>query len=313
MHLRSIAFSCAAFALALSGCSGSDVALSRTQVGAQTWQLVAGGSAQSEALQTADYYPNAITIDAGDTIVWTNTAVEPHVVAIPPPGQSLPPGPPQPKVGGNVFDGSTYVSSGFFNKGATYAVTFTKAGTYKVYCLIHQPEMVATVTVAPVGSAYPKAQSEYTSIGSADFKIDIDAAAASVLAFPYPIDGTTLAAGIAPGAPSGPPAQSSVVRFLHGKTLDQTTTIAVGTTLVWSNISQFPHTVTFPIVGGTVAPGPPTQPAAGGTTYDGSTFTNSGVLVPGSKFSLTFTKPGTYAYVCLFHDEEGMAGTVIVI
>lgn len=311
MYLRSIL--AILTVLTLAACSDSGVALSPAPLGEQNWQIVAGGSAQAEALQTADFYPNAITVDEGDAITWTNTAVEPHTVAIPPPGHAIPTGPPQPKVGGNVFDGTAYISSGFFNKGATYTVTFTKAGTYKVYCLIHQPEMVATIIVKPVGSPYPKSQAEYTSLGTADFKIDIDAAAASILAFPYPIDGTTLAAGIQPGAPNGPPTQSSVVRFLHGTTLDQTTTVPVGTTLVWNNISQFPHTVTFPVFGQPLPPGPPTRPAAGGTSYDGTTYTNSGQLLPGSSYSLTFTKRGTYTYACLFHADEGMVGTVVVI
>lgn len=309
MMLRSIVSALVVFALV--GCSNGTVALAPA-VGSQTWQLVAGGSAQSEALQTADYYPSAITIDAGDSITWTNTAVEPHTVSIPPAGMSLPLGPPQPPVGGNVFDGTTYISSGFFNKGATYTVRFTKPGTYKVYCLIHQPEMYATITVRPQGAALPENQAAYTAAGLADFTIDINAAAASVLAFPYAIDGIDLAAGIQPGAPNGPPTQSSVVRFLHGMTLDSTTTIPVGTTLTWHNISQFPHTVALPAAGQPLPGGPPTQPAAGGTTYDGSTYVNSGILGPGSTFSLTFTKAGTYAYYCLFHDDEGMVGTVVV-
>ena len=308
MHLRSFVFCLVVCAMA--GCSGGGSTLSPAPPGPQSWQVVAGGSAQSEALQAADYYPSAMTIDEGDVVTWTNTAVEPHTVSIPPAGQPLPQGPPQPQVGGSIFDGTSYISSGFFNKGATYSVTFTKAGTYNVYCLIHQPEMVGTITVLPVGSALPKAQAAYTAIGQADFAVDIDAAAASVLAFPF--GGNVLAAGIQPGAPNGPPAQSSVVRFLHGKTLDQTTTIPVGTTLTWRNISQFPHTVTFPIAGQGPPPGPPTQPAAGTTTYDGSASTNSGVLLPGSSYSLTFTKSGTYTYYCLFHSDEGMIGTVIV-
>lgn len=310
MHLRSIVLF---FAIAsLAGCSSGAVSLAPPPAGPQTWQLQAGGSAQSEAFQTADYYPNAITIDEGDAITWTNPAIEPHTVAIPPPGQALPAGPPQPKVGGNIFDGTSYISSGFFNAGATYTVTFTKAGTYKVFCLIHQPEMVATIVVQPAGTQRPKTQAALTAAGAADFAVDINAAAASLLAFPYAPNGTTLAAGIEPGAPNGPPAQSSVVRFLHGTTLDATTTIPVGTTLTWHNISQFPHTVTFPIAGQPAPPGDPAQPATGGTTYDGTALVNSGVIAPGASFALTFTKAGTYTYYCLFHDDEGMIGTVVV-
>ena len=295
------------------GCSsGGTTALAPAPPGMTAWNLAAGGSAQSEALQTADYYPNAITINAGDSITWTNTAIEPHTVSIPAVGQAIPPGPPQPKVGGNVYDGTAFISSGFFMMGATYTVSFPRAGTYKVYCMIHQPEMVATIVVQPTGSPLPENAAAYAALGSADFAIDIAAAGAAVLAFPYPSDGNVLAAGIQPGAAPLPATQSSVVRFLHGKTLDGTSTVAVGTTLTWNNISQFPHTVTFPVLGQSIPPGPPTRPAAGGNTYDGSTLVNSGLIPPGGSFHLTMTKAGTYAYYCLFHADEGMTGTIVV-
>jgi plastocyanin len=36
-------------------------------------------------------------------------------------------------------------------------------------------------------------------------------------------------------------------------------------------------------------------------------------LPAGTTFSATFTKPGTYAYICALHDELGMVGTVVVL
>jgi plastocyanin len=50
----------------------------------------------------------------------------------------------------------------------------------------------------------------------------------------------------------------------------------------------------------------------GGSTYDGTQVTNYGVLGAGQSYSLTFTKAGTYVYYCLFHDGEGMAGSIVV-
>jgi plastocyanin len=47
-------------------------------------------------------------------------------------------------------------------------------------------------------------------------------------------------------------------------------------------------------------------------TYDGTGLANSGILArKGQSWSLTFTKPGTYHYVCLVHGE-GMSGEVVV-
>lgn len=51
--------------------------------------------------------------------------------------------------------------------------------------------------------------------------------------------------------------------------------------------------------------------------YDGSSYANSGIMGrdPGQmqKFSLTFTKPGTYAYRCVVHGKEDMLGTIVVV
>lgn len=301
--------------------SGSLVACSSTTTsapsvaGPQRWQIASGASSEAEALQALDFYPNTITISAGDTITWNNSTSIPHTVSIPPAGQVPSPGPPQPPVGGNVFDGTSYVSSGFMAAGGTYSVRFTTPGTYKYYCLVHQPEMVGTIIVLPTGSALPQTQSAISTLAQADMTVDLNAASASLATFPYPSGGPHLAAGIAPGLAAGPPSQSTVMRFLDGTTLASAITIVAGTTITWTNQSNnVPHTVTFPIAGQAPPAGPPDKvPPAPGATYDGRALRNSGTMRPGASYSLTFTTPGSYAYYCLFHDGPGgMVGTVIV-
>jgi len=126
-------------------------------------------------------------------------------------------------------------------------------------------------------------------------------------------------------------------------------TIHVGDSVTWKkNSDGEPHTVTFlgpddklPDFLASAPGGPPPQlpasgpfpklnvnPAvvfpAGGNTYDGSAFTSSGALadnIPGPPvYNLTFTKPGTYKYVCLIHTAQypdgsrsPMVGTVTVV
>ena len=66
-------------------------------------------------------------------------------------------------------------------------------------------------------------------------------------------------------------------------------TVAVGTTVTWTNRDDIPHTVV--------------------STDDVKTF-KSKVLDTDEKFSFTFTKAGTYPYFCSIHPK--MTGKVIV-
>jgi plastocyanin len=302
--------------------SGAQSGLVPAVGGPVTWHLVVGAERASNALQGLGFYPAQITIDVGDTISWTSASDEPHTVTFLAPGGSLPP-PNSPSAalpaGGTTEDGSTFTSSGFIFKNQSYSLTFTKAGAYTFYCIIHQPEMVGAVIVHSAGSAYPKSQPVLTALGTGAASRDLAAAQVSITRFPYEIRGTHLTAGIAPGLSSGTPSSSTVLRFLDGPALNfggdpEPLTVAVGTTVTWTNQSNNePHTVAFPPAGQTPPPTlSPFSPPSGGSTYDGTTLVNSGVILPGASFSLTFTKAGTYTYFCLFHDDEGMVATIIV-
>ena len=65
-------------------------------------------------------------------------------------------------------------------------------------------------------------------------------------------------------------------------------TIAVGTTVKWTNTTTVAHTV---------------------TSDDGVTF-NSGIINPGGTFKFTFKKKGTFGYHCSIHPF--MTATIIV-
>ena len=69
------------------------------------------------------------------------------------------------------------------------------------------------------------------------------------------------------------------------------------------------------------AAGPPRAPTQvvrpSGGLYDGSSYVNSGQLgnAPGrsgTSFTLTFTKAGSYSYICILHVDQGMAGVIEV-
>jgi plastocyanin len=305
-----------ASSLLLAGCESSNNSVAPT-IGPLTWVAQAGGSDQNEALQALQFYPATITINAGDSITWRFPAGEPHTVTFLGP-KSAPPPPNDPSVpapaGGSTYDGSAYTSSGFLLLGKSYTLTFPKAGSYTYYCLIHG-EMVGKVVVQPGGTAYSTTVGAVLQQEPVAAAADLKTANDSVAQFPYTIGGPHLVAGISPGLGNPPLTNASVVRFLDGNKLSDTTvTIAAGTTVTWTNRdTNNPHTVTFPVAGQQLPPMDPFSPPSGGTTYDGSTLVNSGPLFPGQSFSLTLTKPGTYTYNCLFHDDtENMVGTIVV-
>jgi len=285
-----------------------------------TWTANAGGSTTDGALEGLNFYPSNMTIDVGDTIAWTIASADPHTVTLFPVGQGPKPGPPDlAPHGGSTYDGTTLTSSGLAFKGTVYQLTFTKAGTYKVYCLIHLPEMIGTITVQAAGTPYPTTQGQYQAQGAAATAADLANALASLLQFPFPVGGTQVAAGMAPGLVGATPSHSTVLRFINGKSVTDTTVrVPVGGTITWYNESNNePHTVTFGIAGKPFPKLNPFGPKIGGSTYDGTAITSSGVIppVPGiNSYSLTFTKAGTYPYICLIHDETSgmMIGTVIV-
>jgi plastocyanin len=114
--------------------------------------------------------------------------------------------------------------------------------------------------------------------------------------------------------------------LLCGRVLDPTATamrffpgvvrIHVGDTVEWiQDASVEVHTVTF-LAKGQKAPEfgtPLSLKPAGGPIYSGTGYFNSGLMLPGSIYRLTFTKPGVYQYLCLVHDNMGMEGTVVVL
>lgn len=142
-------------AMLISGCGGSSNPAA--PLGPQTWQLVAGASAQQEALQSLTFYQNSLTIDAGDSVTWTFPTGEPHTVTFLGP-RPTPPPPTDPSAslpaGGATYDGTTYTSSGFVLLGKMYSLRFPTPGTYTYYCLLHGPSgMTGTIVVPNRGCA----------------------------------------------------------------------------------------------------------------------------------------------------------------
>ncbi len=172
--------------------------------------------------------------------------------------------------------------------------------------------MIGDVVVQNSGALYPHTQAYYDASVVPDIQLDLGQAAKSLSQFPFK-DQTTLAAGIAPGSYAARPSQSTVLRYLD-RFDSSDIHIKLGATITWVNESNNePHTITFPLAGQPLPRIPPASPRSGGSSYDGTQLTNSGVLPPGQRYSLKFTKAGTFRYGCLFHVPEGMFGTITVV
>ncbi|HZZ66431.1 MAG TPA: plastocyanin/azurin family copper-binding protein [Candidatus Baltobacteraceae bacterium] len=295
------------------------------------WMVGTGASTISYAVQNLDFYPNTITIDAGDSITYSVASGfggDAHTVAFVPPGHPVP-SPDDPAdlapAGGTTVDGTTYVNSGILFGGQLFTLHFPKAGTYRILCLFHEPAMVGTVIVQKAGAAYPHSQAYYNSASASDRWADFAAGQRSVALFPFATGGTTVGAGIAPGlTSSAPPTQSTVLRFVDSSNASNSViaregsfTFKVNTTLTFENLSDNePHTVTFapPNAFFTMHPDPPVNAVAfpGVTLYDGSKIVNSGTLHKGDRFRIKFTKAGTYHYGCVYHFNSRMTGTITI-
>ena len=84
----------------------------------------------SSALTTDAYQPNPVQVSTGATVTWTNDDAQPHTATS---GQNATPD--------GMFDSSIMAP------GATFEHTFTEAGEYPYFCLLH-PNMVGTVSVS---------------------------------------------------------------------------------------------------------------------------------------------------------------------
>jgi plastocyanin len=348
----------AAVTLAVAGCATS--APSNPSAPA-TFHVDVGYEDLAAAFEAEAFFPKSLTVNVGDSVVFTMRSHEAHTISFnapsPVPGPMLPqpdhtilanpviflpsppsrPGDPKAAVALKTsFDGSGFVSSGFLQKpGDSLTVQFSAPGTWQVLCLLHSEAMKGTVIVNPAGTPRPMTDSDYRTAEAAAIKDARDKGAALLASVQVPAatanaDGShsyVVYAGV--GSTSD---GVDYMRYVGGEQLS----IKVGDSVTFDlarNSKDAPHTVTF--LQGTEDPdlvlpqpqpnGPPKlllnprvqmpAPLPPGP-FDGSGYYNSGLMVFGAPmpqtFTVTYTKAGTFKYQCIFHDEEGMKGTIVV-
>ena len=280
------------------------------------WRVRVAGMDEKNLIDTQDFFPKEITINAGDAIYFEfPTPPGFHTVTFLS-GQDVPPliipdeaagtpaaGPPTLMInpeaafpsGQDTYDGAGFVNSGLdvirLPSDPPFMLTFTTPGTYEYQCIPHGVVMKATVVVVEAGAARPEDQAAVDARGEQERAALIEEGMAEIAEYTEATatardDGTTLwevAAGAGEGA-------ARVLRFLP-----DALEIKAGDTVRWVNHSKTePHTVTF--LGADVEQpediavepqpsGPPkiiqnplTLFPQGGQVFNGEGYVNSGFL-----------------------------------
>ncbi len=228
---------------------------------------------------------------------------------------------------GSAVDGSSCVNSGPLSNGQGYSVTFPETGDYKLVCLFHQNH-TAVIHVLDLSAQLPHEQAFYSAqatdmqkdlLSSADHLMDHDMASSRM--------GVTAGTGaiVATGGGSN---TLSIVRFTHPDKI-----VHVRDTVEWTNDDPVtPHTITFGVEPANPMPPSPNvtvdpDGALHATVSSPEDNVHSGFIAaapqdqiglpqpaPGiTRFRVTFTRPGTFKYKCVLHDNLGMLGKVIVL
>lgn len=184
---------------AASGTFISPVHARSTSSGPSTWHVLIGGQSQGQAIQAEGYYPHVITIDAGDTVVWTLNTGEIHSVTFVGMCADLSCVPPCAftvnidisPCGSTTYDGVSAISSSgrmvpsgynwdnaFPHGDTTYSLTFTNPSV-NVYFDLSVSGMRGVVIVNPAGTPYPFTQAQYSQQAQAQLQSDLVAGASA--------------------------------------------------------------------------------------------------------------------------------------
>jgi plastocyanin len=230
------------------------------------------------------------------------------------------------------FDGSaTFWNSGFLADGATFDLQLSKdikPGKYLGFCTLHFTQMISEIDVVAADQAIPspdavlaEGRKQLEDLTSKLTKVAADGQAAST-----------------PGQVQAGLGLPDVPNVLVTEFAPKAQAVKAGESVTWT--INGPHTISFNapesartivtqdpqggfhLVPEALAPAgytPPEAPPSTGPeapppaldagTWDGTGFLNSGLQFGGT-FSVTFSTPGSYEYVCLIHPD--MKGTVTV-
>ena len=316
-------------------------------VQAQSWEATTGAQSPGKGRQALAFLPSELWIHSGDSITWTFATDEPHSVTFLKPGQVRPSftaGCPGTTPSGSAFDGSACINSGRIGTaGTTYTVTFPSPGNYRLVCLVHT-NMTGLVHVLPPGEPLPHDQDFYNDQAAHERHDLLSGHTAHYSSGEEEENGLVHEHQVVVGtgeivSNSGGIQSVSLMRFMR-----PTITIHAGETVEWDSSDVSGHTITFGQEPLNVTP--QTPPSAnvfadpdgarhaiinstsdsvhsgfiaqagherGGVPQAPAPVAQVQPAVGVTRFRVTFTNPGTYRYICAFHDQLGMVGEVIVL
>lgn len=268
------------------------------------------------------FLPKSARVVEGTTVDFVFPWYELHIVAFLAEGAPPPAGPPPVSPSGVSWPNSQgAISSGeiFGNPDnpPVFSVKFPTAGVFQYFCPIH-PMMTGTIEVVAAGTPGIDPQVTLDARAKAEYNssiITIKETAAGLKAAPAQVSvvGGKSTHTVVTGAES-----------LYGDDAMQffpaAITIKEGDAVRWKANALAPHPL---VINPQNLPDgfDPFGPGVGGSTFAGSGAWASPVLstMPAefgpaavTEFSLTFTKAGTYTYMCILHADQGMVGTVTV-
>jgi len=241
--------------------------------GTNLWKVQVGGMEMENLIDLQTYFPDKITINAGDAIHFAfapmgmpgfHTVTFTSGEAIPPlqipdivdgTPVAAPEGMPRliinPQVawtdGREEYDGTGFTNSGidvFRLEDAPYILTFTTPGTYEYECVIHGIVMKGEVTVQESGADLPLKQADYDALSAERMATLIEEGMSAINEANQETESTPGADGTTMWdvhAGTGGESQARVNQFIPGEL-----TIASGDTVRWTlgSVGE-PHTIMF--------------------------------------------------------------------
>ena len=319
---------------------------------ATTYTVLVGLSRPEQGVNVDAYFPDKLSVHVGDTVEFRQNAAEIHTVTFLAPSQTLPdllatfpvidPAVWRPVVPANhLYDGTSYANSGVMSTDPSYSLpgqqvtnfwlTFTHAGSYQYFCIVHGVMMTGTVNVVDPSVVIPSPGQVRHDVNKTisdllkQVPAAMDAARAAIMPPVHHSDGTTTY-NVNVGFMYG---KIDLMSFFPGKLR-----VHPGDTVVW-HMTTVPHTITF--LNGNPEPSlllPATWPATSGPTVmfnpailgpsatvaasqalnKTGMFHSGFIPVPGKTFSLKIgTIEGSVPYRCLLHDASGMVGRLVVV